>query len=551
MEYKAIDGIAYKKLLAGGLSSLNADIERINDLNVFPIPDGDTGFNMYSTLLNGYKAAESDEGYLLHKAAKLVNDGMLLGARGNSGVILSQFFAGINAEFEKHERADVVTLSKAFDLGVQYAYSAVSEPVEGTMLTVVRDGAKYAIEKAKKDDSILKFFENFVEEAERSVERTPSLLPVLKEAGVVDSGGAGIVCIFKGFIDAMYGRSGEHKELLTSPFIKELDFSLFNENSVMQFGYCTEFLLQLTHAKTDIAAFSLEDMKKKLSSFGDSIVAVKTGTIVKVHVHTLNPGEVLSYAQGFGEFLTLKIENMTLQHNETVKAQEPAFKKNLTRKPYRLVAVADGEGMISTYKELGADLVIEGGQGRNPSVETFIDAFDAVNGDNIFVLPNNDNVIMAAEKAASLYKKSSVRVINSRNMGEGYAALSSLDYTCDNAEEIAKNMEKDIKSSCCATVSVTIRDLNNSSAAISAGEYIGFVGKKIISSSKEKVDAAISALENLDAENKSFIVAFYGKKVTEDEKSDFSKRVTSLFKNAEFYPMDAGQDVYDFILVLQ
>jgi len=550
-EKKEIDGQLLKTLLIGGLQGLKANIETVNNLNVFPIPDGDTGDNMYSTLLEAVRAVQNSEEHHLGQVAKLVGEGVILGARGNSGVILSQMIAGITDEFSLHERADMETISKAFENAVRRAYASVSEPVEGTMLTVLREATEYSVSRINDKSTVASFFQDYLSETERSLEKTPELLPVLKEAGVIDSGGAGILYIIQGALKALDGGTLDIDLAAERTAKSQLNLSLFNENSVMEFGYCTEFLLQLTHAKTDISAFSLDDMRKTLATFGDSIVAVKTGTVVKVHVHTLTPGAVLEYAQGFGEFLTLKVENMTLQHNEVLENKQPAFKKNLTRKPFGLVAVADGEGLISVFKELGADIVINGGQGNNPSVELFIKAFDALNRDTIFVLPDNGNVMMAAREAASLYKQSDVRVIEANSMGDGYAVLASLDYDSGDPDAIERNMISDIKESRCAMVSRAVRNSKAGGLTINAGEYIGFIDKDILVADKDRVSAALALLKKIGADKNYFIIAFCGASVTQRERESLLEKTTKAYPDAETYVMDGGQEIYDFIFVLQ
>lgn len=541
-----LNGRDFKTLLSGGLNNLKLNIETVNDLNVFPIPDGDTGDNMFSTMLGGVKAASDSED--LREIAAQVGRGMLLGARGNSGVILSQFFAGITHKLALLHTATIKDIGEAFDLGVEYAYKAVAKPVEGTMLTVIKDATEYANNRLSDFTSIADYFTLFLKAAEISLEETPELLYVLKEAGVVDSGGAGIVYIVKGFVNAINGINTDVESEVAATKNKDIDFSLFNEDSVMKFGYCTEFLLQLTKAKINIDLFDLEKMKEDLSTFGDSLVAVKTGSVVKIHVHTMTPGAVLEYAQRYGEFLTLKIENMTLQHNETL--EKPKFKRNAVRKKFATIAVSNGSGLSEAFTELGADLIVDGGQGHNPSVELFLQAFDAVNSDNIFVLPNNGNIMMAAKEAALLYEKSCVKVINAKTLGDGYAVLSSLEYNGD-ADEIAAEMERSISDSRSCLVSKAVRDAVTGGVCVKNGEYIGFEGKNIIASSNDPVTAAVAAIKALGGDQKDFIVTFFGSDVQADQKSDYKKSIGENFPNAESYEIDGGQDIYDFVVVLQ
>ena len=551
MNDREFDGIIFKKMLIAGLNRLKSNVEEINDLNVFPIPDGDTGDNMCSTLYGGVKNIVNCEEDILGNIAKPVGEGVLLGARGNSGVILSQMIYGVCEEFSSHERADVCTLSKAFSHGVEKAYSSVSVPVEGTMLTVLREATEFANSNVTKKSTVSEYLSDFLKEGEKSLERTPDLLPVLKEAGVVDSGGAGILHIVRGFLSALNGEEeGDLSEIAMTSSAKDIDFSLFNENSVMEYGYCTEFLLQLTRAKTDISAFSLERMKEEISAFGDSLVAVKTGSVVKIHIHTLTPGAVLEYAQAFGEFLTLKIENMTLQHNETVEKKQQ-FRKNLKRKKYATVAVADGKGVVDTFKELGADIVIDGGQGHNPSVETFLNAFDAVNAEVIFVLPDNNNVLMAANEAAKLYTNSDVRVIEANSIGDGYCALAAMDYSADNADEIAAAMQEEIDDSICACISRTIRNSNSNGLDIKSGNYIGFVDKDILVTDADREKVLSHLLEKTGAKDKNFIIVFFGRDVDEAERAVTEQNIKKAYPEAEVYGLDGGQEIYDYIIVLQ
>ena len=550
MYEREFDGILFKKMLISGLNRLKDNADEVNDLNVFPIPDGDTGDNMCSTLYGGVKNIAALDDDVLGNVAKPVGDGVLLGARGNSGVILSQFIYGICEEFSSHERADVQLLGKAFSRGVDKAYASVSVPVEGTMLTVLREATVFANSNVSRKSTLSDYLSDFLTEGEKSLERTPDLLPVLKEAGVIDSGGAGVLHVVRGFLSAVRGEDyGELSEIAVSSS-KDIDFSLFNENSVMKYGYCTEFLLQLTHAKTDIAAFSLEKMKEEISAFGDSLVAVKTGSVIKIHIHTLTPGAVLEYAQAFGEFLTLKIENMTLQHNETVEKKQQ-FRKNLKRKQYATIAVADGEGFINTFKELGADIVIDGGQGNNPSVETFLNSFEAVNSEVIFVLPDNNNILMAAKEAAKLYSNSDVRVIDADSAGDGYCALAALDYSADDADEISSAMQEEIDDSVCACVSRSIRDTSSGGLEIKSGEYIGFVDKDIFVADKDRNRAVELLLESVHAEKRNFIIIFFGKDVDGAERAVAENKIRDSYPDAEIYGLDGGQEIYDYIIVLQ
>ena len=419
---KALDGILFARMINSGAASLRAQAARINELNVFPIPDGDTGDNMLFTMMGGVcrDGARSD---VLEEEARRVSGGMLLSARGNSGVILSQFFEGIKNGFSGLRSADATAIGEAFRRGVAQAYGAVMAPAEGTILTVVREATEYACRQGA--DTPEGFLQAFLDEARRSLARTPELLPVLKQAGVVDSGAAGLICIAEGMLQAALGEEvdeGMAQEKRTAA----LDLDAFGEDSVLEFGYCTELLIRLQNAKTDISAFDVKGVADYLQTLGDSVVAVKNGSIVKLHVHTMTPGRVLTYCQQYGEFLTVKIENMSLQHNSTVTERESTPSVGECKK-YGVVAVASGEGLKQAFRDRGADVVVDGGQSMNPSAEDFIAAFDTVNAEVIFVFPNNGNVVLAARQAAQLYGRADIRVIESRTIGAGYASLAMLD----------------------------------------------------------------------------------------------------------------------------
>ena len=545
---KKIDGELFQKIVESGARNLKANLKTVNDLNVFPIPDGDTGDNMYMTIHGGLSGLKSVNENSVSKKARALADGMLLNARGNSGVILSQLFAGISEGLSSCEVATAKDLGDAFRCGVCKAYKSVSHPVEGTILTVAREATDYACEKCDKNSTIGGFFDDYTSEMKASLERTPELLAVLKEAGVTDSGGAGLVYIAEGMKSAVEGKEIEEGEDISKP-VTEIDFSLFNENSVMEFGYCTELLLQLTNSKTDVNAFDVEGLKEFLESIGDSVVCFITGTVVKLHVHTLTPDKVLAHCLQFGEFLTVKIENMTLQHSEVKKEQKPKRKK--ARTDFALVTVATGEGLINVFKELGADEVIDGGQGKNPSIERFIEAFDDVNADVVFVLPNNGNIVMAAKQAAEIYKDSKIVVIETKNIGQAYSILSMLDYSSEDADTIASQMRNDMKDVVTGMITSSIRDANIDGIDIKNGDYIGFADKTMLTASKSKIDAFFALADKLGAWNKNFMIVSFGEDVTDEEKQIIESMVMSQHPSLEFYQIDGGQEVYEFIMILE
>ena len=554
-EDKTLNGKIYLTLLRSGAAALYERIKTVNELNVFPIPDGDTGDNMYHTFYGGVKAVGSDlDGEIgIGKIAAAVSDGMLLNARGNSGVILSQLFFGIANGLKPFDTATVADLANAFREGVKTAYHAVVKPVEGTILTVARESFDYALERVTDDSNLSSFFGDILTRMKTSLEHTPELLPVLKEAGVIDSGGAGLYYIADGMLKAINGAPvySEENEVASG---KDLDFSLFTKDSVMTYGYCTEFLLQLQTAKTDTDAFDVQTIIDYLNTIGDSIVAFKTGSVIKVHVHTLTPQKALDFCQKFGEFLTIKIENMTLQHNETLKEkerEEVAFTvAEKPRKKYGVVAVASGKGLVDMLRELGADEIVDGGQTNNPSSEDLITAFGKVNADCIFVFPNNGNIILTAKQAANMYNGSEIIVIETKNIGDCYAALSMADFSSDNPYDVENILRENMQGVTTGMITTSIRDASLNGVDIKKDDYIGFTDKTMLASSPDKLTAFKLLCEKLGIENNPFFIVVYGKSVTEDEKSRV-KEYTGGFPNSEFYEIQGDQEVYDFILIFQ
>lgn len=551
-ERKMIDGELFVKMVLGGAQNLQDNLQEVNDLNVFPIPDGDTGENMYLTLQGGLERLKGERSSLLCDKASAMAQGMLLGARGNSGVILSQLFYGLSEGLLGLEKADVRQLGSALKQGVKCAYGAVAHPVEGTILTVAREAVENACAKCSHDVGIEEFFSGYLSEMKTSLEKTPNLLAVLKEAGVIDSGGAGLVYITEGFCKALGGEETEHELALSSVHAaKTLDLSKFNENSVMEFGYCTETLLQLQRCKTDVDAFSVEELITFLESIGDSIVAFRTGTVIKIHVHTMEPWKVLQHCQKFGEFLTVKIENMTLQHNDTTEKKSVFKKFKRARRKYATVVVASGDGLVATFKEMGADYVIAGGQTNNPSAESFLTAFEEVNAEHVFVLPNNGNVVMAAKQAANIYEGAKIHVIESKNVGQGYSALSMLDYASDDPEEIEKILTESMQDTITGMVACSVRDTELNGVEVKKDGYMGFTDHTMYVCKESKLEAVCALTEKLGVREKEFLIVVYGKTVTETEKEDFNAYMGATYPNVEMYAIDGGQDVYDFLLIIE
>lgn len=545
---RTLDGILFAGMIRSGAANLKAHAKEVNDLNVFPIPDGDTGDNMLMTVMGG--VLHGDEIASLSNAADHVAGGMLLSARGNSGVILSQFFDGIKTGFAGLDTADRDALGEAFRCGVTQAYRSVMTPTEGTILTVVREATEYACSCPSETPE--EFLRDFIEEAKRSLERTPNLLAVLKKAGVVDSGAAGLIYIAEGMLQALSGNGvSDFSESNSGESAPELDLNAFDENSVLEFGYCTELLLRLQRIKTDVEAFDVNVVTEYLQTIGDSIVAFKNGTLIKIHVHTKTPQKVLEFCQNYGEFLKVKIENMSLQHNNTVLDESTKKTPPKERKPYGVVAVASGDGLKQTFLDRGADVVVDGGQSMNPSAEDFIAAFDAVNAEVIFVFPNNGNIVLTANQAARLYTDSDVRVIESTTIGAGYASLSMLDTGMGDTDAIVQDLNSAMEGVITAEISHCVRDAVLDGCEMHVGDYIGFAGKELLSVHPNRLEAVCETLKKIGMEQYDICIAFCGKDVDEAEVARLETELGLRYKGKEFYLINGGQDVYDYILIVE
>ena len=549
MNTTVLDGALYVRLLKGGAANLKANVKTVNDLNVFPIPDGDTGDNMFLTINAGASAVGEDDVNLSETAGKAAS-GMLLGARGNSGVILSRIFAGLAKGFKGVETADVPTLGKAFESSITEAYSAVSVPVEGTILTVLKDSVRFANGNIGEDSTLESYFRDFIKELFLSLDRTPDLLDVLKEAGVVDSGGAGLGYIIEGMISVLDGKELALDASGTGQ-TRDVDLNAFTEDSILEFGYCTEFLLRLQSSKIDIARFQVEELISYLNSVGDSVVCFREGTIVKVHVHTKTPGIIINHVQQYGEFLTFKMENMTLQHNENHMQEKFTPKVSKPHKPYGIVSVASGDGIKDAFVSLGCDVVVDGGQSMNPSAEDLIAAFEDINADTILVFPNNSNIIMTADQAAQLYDGADVRVVPTKTIGEGYAAISMLDTTSNDTDAIIGELREIIAGVVTALVSKAVRDTEMDGVTVRKDDFIGFVGDKIYIDSADRNTAAAGLCEAAKANRYDIMLLVCGADVTPEEAQALYDELHKTYRRTEIVMIDGGQPIYDYIIILE
>lgn len=546
MQGITLNGALYAGMLSGGADHLGCYRKAVNDLNVFPIPDGDTGDNMLATVYSGADAVERDEDADLQTVASRSAHGMLLGARGNSGVILSRIFSGINKGFEGVCEADLNDIARAMQCGVEEAYRAVPVPVEGTILTVFSDGVRYANSRIGEDSTLKTYWNDLLGEMQRSLQRTPDLLPVLREAGVVDSGGAGLIYIFEGMRRSLFGEAVERAEAHVET--KKADLDKFGADSVLEYGYCTEFLLRLQNAKGDPEAFDLPAFIEYLNTVGNSVVAFREGSILKVHVHTMRPGDILNRCQRYGEFLTLKVENMSLQHNET-ELPEVSVTVPKPRKKAGIVAVAAGAGLKETFLELGTDVVIDGGQSMNPSTADFLDAFDKTNADVIYVFPNNGNVIMTAKQAKDLYPASDIRVLNTRSVGEGYAAISMMDPNDGEPDDVVNELSEIIRSVTTGFVSRASRNAEKDGVHVREGDFIGFIGDTIYVNDCGAVDTATALAKQMHVEDCGVLLLLVGCDASDAEAAELFNTLTKTYPRTEIIRIDGGQPVHQYILV--
>ena len=546
-----IDGNMFIELITNGTIALRNDHQRINELNVFPVPDGDTGSNMQSTMMSGVKSISGLENESVEKVSKSLSRGLLMGARGNSGVILSQLFSGFAKIFKGKETVNPVEFVEGLQQGVKQAYGAVINPVEGTILTVAREAANKAREYATEDSDLLDVLNVYVKEAYESLERTPDLLPVLQEAGVVDSGGAGFNVIIDGMIMALQGEILEDSKFNTVPSVSAEIPSYEGED----FGYCTEFIVQLKDGEN----FDRESFTESIKRFGDSLAIVSDEEICKVHIHTKTPGDVLNFGQQFGSFATLKIENMTLQHSEVLLhsgeehedcGHDHSSAPNGKPAKYGILTVVNGEGLRKTFKEMGVNCIINGGQTMNPSTEEFVQAVESMNAENIIIIPNNGNVLLSAQHAEKLMEDKNIVVLPAKTIAQGYASLTMFDSNQSLEDNVAE-MENLIANVHTGEVTYAVRDTEIKGVKIKKDEFMGIANGEIVCSHKERdltVNHLIDALVDEDSE---IITIMYGNDVTKEELQNLSLYIDQKYPDVEVEEIEGNQNIYSFIIAVE
>lgn len=544
---KALSCSQFKDMLLSGAQYLQENRDKIDELNIFPVPDGDTGTNMALTMNAGMQALVEYKGNKLSELCKAVSRGILSGARGNSGVILSQLIRGICQVVQEYNTIDLKVFVKALENATTLAYSTVHEPKEGTILTVARRMSEFATKEVKNHKSFVSLCTAILEEGENALRETPELLPILKEANVVDSGGMGLITIWKGFVASIKGEKLDSNIIL--PTVEKN--TAYGDNSDIvtleigdiKYGYCTEFFIINIHTKQDVQK-SIDKLKAKLAQIGDSLICFGDESLIKVHVHTANPGQALAYALELGELDKIKIENMLEQNR--------VFRANLerTKKEMGILSISSGSGFADIFKDLLVDHVLEGGQTANPSADDIVQAVKAINASNIFVLPNNKNIVLACEQAKSLVQNKTLYVVPSTTIPEGIAA--ALHFNAENSvEENFEAMQQGMHTVVSGQITCAVRDANLDGIHVKEGDYIGIDNKKMLAKGKSKEEAVLALLKKLKTNAHETITIYYGEEITQTEAELLQEKVAALYSDCEVICLQGGQAVYCYILSLE
>ncbi len=544
IQVQLIDGLLLREMLVSGAAQLEKNREAVDALNVFPVPDGDTGTNMSLTMMSASREVNSKDFVHAGEAAAAIAKGALRGARGNSGVILSQLFRGFSRALEGIEKITPMQFAKALKAGADMAYKAVMKPKEGTILTVARVIADEAIKQAQSaPDDYDALMRVILSSGENILSRTQEMLPVLKQAGVVDAGGRGLLCIYTGYAAAL---GGEHIELAPAGST-EAPHAEFNDDheslEEIKFAYCTEFLIQnlrMDAKMTDIATF-----RRHLNRIGDCVLVVGDLSLVKVHVHTNDPGKALQYGLALGELVNLKIENMVEQHRQNVakKARENPPKE------YGMVSVAQGEGFAAILKDLGVDVIVEGGQTMNPAIEDLSNAVASVNAKNVFILPNNGNVILAAQQAAEISEKN-VKVIPTKNVAMGIAAVVAFQPDLS-VEDNAANMDEAAQRVRTGMITYAVRDSEFADLHISEGDIIGLHNGKVSVSGKDVHSVAMDLIHSLVTEDDTLITVYYGADTRQEDAEALAKELEQMYPDCDVETHSGGQPLYYYLLSVE
>ena len=557
MEVSTINAAVFAKMFLAGAKNLEAKKEWINELNVFPVPDGDTGTNMSMTIMSAAKAVSELENPTMKELAKAISSGSLRGARGNSGVILSQLFRGFTKVIAEYDELDVVILTEAMQKAVETAYKAVMKPKEGTILTVAKGAANKALELCDDTDDIVFFVDEVIKEADHVLSKTPDMLPVLKQAGVVDSGGQGLVQVLKGGYDSLIGKEIDYSIEGSAASAGVMKITAETEADI-KFGYCTEFIIVLNQPLTEKQE---HEYKNFLESIGDSIVVVADDEIVKTHVHTNDPGLAIQEALKHGSLSKIKIDNMREEHQEKLikdaeklakEQKEEETKEEKTEEPRKemgFISVSIGAGVNEIFNGLGVDYIIEGGQTMNPSTEDMLNAIDHVNADNIFILPNNKNIVLAANQAASLVEDKKIIVIPTKTIPQGITAL--INFIPDqSAEENAERMTEELENVKTGQVTYAVRDTVIDDKEIKQGDYMGIGDKSILAVGKDIKSTTEDMVAEMIDEESAIICIYYGEEVTEDANA-LGAALEEKYPEVEVEIHFGGQPIYYYVISVE
>lgn len=550
----------FRAMVEIGENRLSENAEFVNSLNVFPVPDGDTGTNMSLSFKSGAERVANSNAQTVGELAQDLAKGLLMGARGNSGVILSQLFRGFSKAVEGKDELTGEELAEAFTRGVETAYKAVMKPVEGTILTVARESAKRGVRKLEKSNDIIEVMGSVLRGSQKALAKTPDLLPVLKEVGVVDSGGQGLVFIYNGFYEALTGEAtpvqglSSNKIDLTSVAHHDAGIDYEHASTAdIQFGYCTEIMVKIGEGETVVDEFDYDTFRNYLNDLGDSLLVVADDEIIKVHVHTERPGEVMNYGQRFGSLMKVKVDNMRLQHEEvlkndyTSKVQAAAEKQ---KAEYGIVAVAAGEGIHELFKSMGVTTIINGGQTMNPSTEDILAAIKEAHAEKVIVLPNNKNIQMAASQAAEVSEDAEVAVVASRTISEGLASLLAFNPSAS-LEENQEAMTEQLSLVTSGQITNAVRDTNIDGVEIKENDFMGIVNGKILVSVPERQAATIETIGKMITEDSEILTILVGEDVPEDEVEAIVEAVEEQYSDVEVEVHNGLQPVYAYLLSVE
>ncbi|MFB7140054.1 DAK2 domain-containing protein [Gottfriedia sp. NPDC056225] len=562
MSIKRIDGKLFADMVIQGANNLTKNVKFVDSLNVFPVPDGDTGTNMNLSITSGSKEVKEKPNHHVGKVGQSFAKGLLMGARGNSGVILSQLFRGFSKSIEAKDTISTADFAQALEAGVETAYKAVMKPIEGTILTVARETAKKAVVIAKTHEEFIPFLEETIVEAKASLNRTPDLLPVLKQVGVVDSGGQGLVLVYEGFLASLKGEEISLEGAEATLSLEELVEaehrnvqSMLNTEDIV-YGYCTEFMVRFEKDKLKKQPFDIDTFRKELSAWGDSLLVVADDEIVKVHIHAEYPGEVFNLGQRFGSFLKLKAENMREQHtsllHEEVSNESPSKNESIQtteQQEFGVVTVAMGSGIKALFESIGATVVIEGGQTMNPSTEDIVKAIEQCNAKNVIVLPNNGNIVMAAEQAASV-AECNVAVVTSKSVPQGMTALLSFNPTAS-LDENKVGMQEALKTVKTGQITYAVRDTEIDGVEITKDHFMGILESKIVTTDANQFEAAKKLLQDMIDEESEILTILYGQDVSEEEISKLVEFAEESFDHLEIEVHNGNQPLYSYIFSIE